>query len=44
MKIINEFYTEADEINLDYRRLMLSFLKSALQRADTQLFEAMYGT
>ena len=44
MKIINELYIEADEINLDYRRLMLSLLKSALQRSDTQLFEAMYGT
>ncbi len=44
MKNINEFYVETDEINLDYRRLMLSFLKNALQRSDTQLFEAMYGT
>lgn len=44
MKIITMFETENKELNLDYRRLMLSFMKSALQKNNPERYEEMYGT
>lgn len=43
MKVHSEIETESDKINLDVRRLVVSYLKNGLQRYDKLLFESMYG-
>ena len=43
MKIMATIEADGNELNLDYRRLMLSFLKNALQKNNPELYNNMYG-